>query len=186
MLPKTKQSGAAFGSPITAAPLNSSKRLLHTHLTLKHPKQAKSLPFPPQRPRDQQKLHPKVLKTHMYPHCLASQKLQVCCVKSKLFLNPRRHWCAWRWGDEVLLLLTNIWLDKHVFKYTNDLGKESMKCLWCEMDSGHAHSTQMVNNLLKTHCAGILLCAFNISQQHKDRYCELKICSIESKNRKQK
>ncbi len=61
--------------------------------------------------------------------------------------------------DEVLLLLTSIWNDEHVSKYTNAFGKESMKCVWCEMDFDCAHSTQMVNHLKKARCAGILLCA---------------------------
>ncbi len=58
-------------------------------------------------------------------------------------------------GEEVLLPLTSIWNNDHVSKYTNALGKEFMKCLWFDIDLGHAHSIQMVNHLLKNHCAGI-------------------------------
>ncbi len=82
--------------------------------------------------------------------------------------------------------LTSIWHEKNISKYTNALGKESMKCLWCELDLGCAHSTRMINHLLKTHCAGNSSCAFTIPRHYKKHYNNLKKHSIESKQRKQK
>ncbi len=84
-------------------------------------------------------------------------------------------------GEEVLLPLTSIWNDDHISKYTNALGKELMKCLWCDIDLGCAHSTQMVHHLLKNRCAGITPCPFNIPQQHINCYCELKIVQLNLK-----
>ncbi len=88
--------------------------------------------------------------------------------------------------EEVMSPLTSIWNDDHVSKYTNALGKELMKCLWCDLDLGRAHSTRMVNHLLKNRCAGISSCQYNIPHQHVKQYQELINRSIESKNRKRK
>ncbi len=187
MPPKTTQPGAALWSPVTH---RSPRKLLQAPIT--HSPVSKASNSTETTSYSTSKAQSSTIKSLSLENfiILALPSISKCLASVVSSQNsssiPGSIDVLGDGGEEVLLPFTSILNNNHVSKYTNALGKELMKCLWCDLDLGHAHSTRMVHHLLKNRCAGISSCPFNIPKQHVKRYHELKNCSIESKNQKRK